>query len=373
MSASGPPIGMLAELTHRCPLQCAYCSNPLELLKADRELTTDQWLSIFGQAADLGILQVHISGGEPTLRPDLAQLVAALSARGVYTNLITAGVGVREGAIDALAKAGLDHVQLSFQGALPETTDLIGNHRGAHAKKLATARQVREVGLPLTINAPIHRRNIAEVETFIELALELGAERLEIANVQYYGWALLNRSALMPPREEVMRVSALVEAAQQALRGTLAIDFVAPDYYARYPKPCMGGWARDAFMIAPDGAVMPCHAAASIPNLVFENAGVTPLAHIWEESEAFNAYRGFEWMKEPCRSCPRREVDFGGCRCQAMMLAGDAAATDPACSLSPLHARVLELAREDSTSAVDSLTYRRIGVFREKAPAHQAC
>lgn len=373
MSASGPPIGILAELTHRCPLQCAYCSNPLELLKADRELGTQAWLSIFEQAADLGVLQVHISGGEPTLRTDLAQLVGALSLRGVYTNLITAGVGVRDGAISALAESGLDHVQLSFQGARSETTDLIGNHRGAHEKKLATARQVRDAGLPLTINAPIHRKNIAEVEQFIDLALELDAERLEIANVQYYGWALLNRRALMPARDDVMRAVDIVERAQAALRGVLAIDFVAPDYYARFPKPCMGGWARDAFMITPDGTAMPCHAAASIPHLTFDNAANVPLAEIWSSSSAFNAYRGLEWMKEPCRSCNRREIDFGGCRCQAMMLAGDASATDPACSLSPLHDQMEELAAADSENGSPSMTYRRIGLFREKGTTHQGC
>jgi len=363
MSASGPPIGILAELTHRCPLQCAYCSNPLELLKANRELGTQEWLSIFHQAAELGVLQVHLSGGEPTLRPDLIEFVAALSERGIYTNLITAGVGVRDGLMSELAGRGLDHVQLSFQGALPETTELIGNHRGAHEKKLKTARQVREAGLPLTINAPIHRKNIVEVESFIDLALELGAERLEIANIQYYGWALLNRQALMPERDEVMRIVALVEAAQSELRGTLAIDFVAPDYYARYPKPCMGGWARDAFMIAPNGDAMPCHAAASIPHLVFDNAASKPLSEIWDHSAAFNAYRGFDWMKEPCRSCERREIDFGGCRCQAMLLAGEASATDPACSKSPIHNRVLELAMRDSSNNAAEIIYRRIGVY----------
>lgn len=361
MSAPGPPIGMLAELTHRCPLQCGYCSNPLELLKANRELDTAQWLEIFNQAADLGILQVHISGGEPTLRRDLPELVAALSSRGIYTNLITAGVGVRDGAIARLGEAGLDHVQLSFQGAVASTTDLIGNHPGAHQKKLETARQIRAAGLPLTVNAPIHRKNIDEIEQFIDLALSLDAERIEIANVQYYGWALLNRAALMPPRDKVLRMADFVERKQSELRGVLAIDFVAPDYYAQFPKACMGGWARDAFMIAPDGQALPCHAAASIPHLVFDNAADTPLAKIWAESSAFSAYRGFDWMKEPCRSCERREIDFGGCRCQAMKIAGDAAATDPACSRSILHAGMLNLAAADAVADDAQMTYRRIG------------
>jgi len=363
----GLPIGILAELTHRCTLQCAYCSNPLELLKADRELGTAEWISIFEQAADLGILQVHLSGGEPTLRRDLPDLVAALARRGVYSNLITAGVGVDGPTVERLAAAGLDHVQLSFQGARSETTELIGRLRGAHERKLAAARAVREAGLPLTVNAPIHRRNIDEVELFIELALDLGAERLEIANVQYYGWALLNRAALMPPREAVERQIEIVEAARAALRGVLAIDFVAPDYYARYPKACMGGWARDAFMITPDGTAMPCHAASTIPHLVFDNAARTPLEAIWRRSPAFEAYRGTAWMKDPCRSCDRREIDFGGCRCQAMALAGDPAATDPACSLSPLHGRVLQLAEGDAASEVETFRYRRIGAAAEPA------
>ncbi|MBB3999445.1 pyrroloquinoline quinone biosynthesis protein PqqE [Aureimonas pseudogalii] len=363
MSASDPglPIGILAELTHRCTLQCAYCSNPLELLKADRELGTDAWVSIFEQAADLGILQVHISGGEPTLRRDLPELVETLARRGVYSNLITAGVGVDARMVERLARAGLDHVQISFQGARPETTERIGRLRGAHEKKLAAARAVREADLPLTVNAPIHRRNIDEVELFIELALDLGAERLEIANVQYYGWALLNRAALMPPREAMERQIAVVEAARTALRGVLAIDFVAPDYYALYPKACMGGWARDAFMITPDGTAMPCHGAAAIPHLAFENAAKVPLAAIWTRSPAFEAYRGTDWMKDPCRSCERREIDFGGCRCQAMALAGDAAATDPACSLSPLHGRILALAQEEAAGDIDDVRHRRIG------------
>ncbi len=352
---------MLAELTHRCPLQCGYCSNPLELLKANRELDTRQWLDVFAQAADLGILQVHLSGGEPTLRRDLPDLVAALAARGIYTNLITAGVGLREGAIEALADVGLDHVQLSFQGATAVTTDMIGNHPGAYEKKLQTARQICAAGLPLTINAPIHRKNIDEVERFIALSLELGAERLEIANVQYYGWALLNRPALMPPRDKVLRMSEKVERAREDLRGVLAIDFVAPDYYAQYPKACMGGWARDAFMIAPDGTVLPCHAAASIAGLEFANVAQTPLAEIWEVSPAFNAYRGFSWMKEPCRSCERRELDFGGCRCQAMQFAGDASAVDPACALSPLHGVLVALAEAESAKDEGEIHFRRIG------------
>ncbi len=367
-----PPIGMLAELTHRCPLQCVYCSNPLELLKANREMPTDAWISLFEQAADLGVLQIHLSGGEPTLRPDLEDFVAALARRGVYTNLITAGVGIAAGRIEAMADAGLDHVQISFQGAFAPTTEAIGNHRGSHERKIETARRVRAAGLPLTINAPVHRHNMHEVPDFIDLALELDAERLEIANVQYAGWALLNRNALMPEREAVEREVETVRRAQEELHGILAIDFVTPDYFAIYPKPCMGGWARDAFMVAPDGAVLPCHAAGTIPGLVFDRFGERSLSDIWHASPAFNAFRGTGWMAEPCRSCDRREIDWGGCRCQALAIAGDAAATDPACIKSPLHARMAALIEEASASDRDVFRYRRIGNPAPDRPAGHA-
>lgn len=355
-----PPIGMLAELTHRCPLQCVYCSNPVELLKANREMPTEAWVSLFEQAADLGVLQIHLSGGEPTLRPDLEVMIEALSRRGVYTNLITAGVGIAEGRIEAMADAGLDHVQISFQGAFAPTTEKIGNNRGSHEKKMETARRVRAAGLPLTINAPVHRHNMDEVPDFIELALELDAERLEIANVQYAGWALLNRNALMPDREAVEREVEVVRRAQEELYGILTVDFVTPDYFAIYPKPCMGGWARDAFMVAPDGTVLPCHAAGTIPNLVFDRFGDRSLSEIWHGSPAFNAFRGTEWMAEPCRGCERKEIDWGGCRCQAMAIAGNAAATDPACIKSPLHARMAALIEEAMASDKDTFHYRRI-------------
>ncbi|MBZ9765435.1 pyrroloquinoline quinone biosynthesis protein PqqE [Mesorhizobium sp. CA6] len=358
-----PPIGMLAELTHRCPLQCPYCSNPLELLKANHELDTQTWLDLFSQAADLGVLQVHLSGGEPTLRRDLEQLIAGLSARGVYTNLITAGVGIAEGRIEAFAEAGLDHLQLSFQGARPATTDRIGNHRGSHEKKLETARRARAAGLPLTINAPVHRHNIEEVPEFIDLALSLDAERLEIANVQYAGWALANRDRLMPDLAAVNRQADIVTAARERLAGIMNIDFVTPDYFAVYPKPCMGGWARDALMVAPDGTVLPCHAAQTIPSLRFERFGDRRLAEIWTDSPAFNAFRGTDWMQEPCRSCERREIDWGGCRCQTLAIVGDAAATDPVCIKSPIHKRMAMLtdAAQAAPEGNESFIFRRIG------------
>jgi PqqA peptide cyclase len=351
---------MLAELTHRCPLQCPYCSNPLDLRKATEELATAAWTGVFSQAADLGVLQVHLSGGEPTLRQDLEELVSALSARGVYTNLITAGVTLSRSRIQALAGNGLDHVQLSLQAVDAPASDRIGNYKGSLGKKLQAARWVRETGLPLTLNAPTHRHNIGQTSALIELALELGADRLEIAHVQYYGWAKRNRSALMPDYSLVLEEAALLAGARERLRGVLNIDYVTPDYYARFPKPCMGGWGKDAFAITPDGKVLPCHAAESLP-LHFDNVSEKRLAAIWYEGDAFNRFRGTGWMKEPCASCERRDIDFGGCRCQAFAITGTADATDPACSLSPVHAKMQDTAESASNAAPPPFVYRRIG------------
>ncbi|TPM90169.1 pyrroloquinoline quinone biosynthesis protein PqqE [Mesorhizobium sp. B2-1-3A] len=368
-----PPVAMLAELTHRCPLQCPYCSNPLDLMKADREMTTEAWLELFRQAGEMGVLQVHLSGGEPTLRRDLEQFVSALSQAGVYTNLITAGIGLAGARLELLARAGLDHVQVSFQGANADTTTRIGRHAGAHADKLAVARQARELGMALTINAPIHRHNILEVPDYIDLALSLGAERLEIANVQYAGWALLNRRHLLPDRASIEQQIATVEAARARLVGVMEIDFVVADHFATYPKPCMGGWGRDAFVVGPDGAVLPCHAAATIASLRFERFGSRPLADIWRDSPAFNAFRGTDWMLEPCRSCERREIDWGGCRCQALALAGDAVAADPVCVRSPLHAGMAALIEEElpppaaARGEAPAFAFRRIGRTQGKA------
>ncbi|MBJ7533668.1 pyrroloquinoline quinone biosynthesis protein PqqE [Rhodomicrobium vannielii ATCC 17100] len=356
---AGPPLGLLAELTHRCPLQCPYCSNPLNLLKAADELDTRGWLSAFGQAADLGVLQVHLSGGEPTLRADLEDFIAALSARGVYTNLITAGVTLTRERVARLADCGLGHVQLSLQALEAEMSDRIGNYSGSLAKKLEVARWVREAGLPLTLNAPTHRHNIGQAAALIELALELDADRLEIAHVQYYGWAAKNRAALVPDYDAVLEEAAIVGEARERLKGVLNIDYVTPDTYAQFPKPCMGGWAKDVITITPSGKVLPCHAAEILP-LPFDTVRDKPLAEIWYDGAAFNRFRGDEWMKEPCGSCPRKAVDFGGCRCQAFALTGDAEATDPACSLSPHHGLMAGFA-EASAAAPPPFVYRRIG------------
>jgi pyrroloquinoline quinone biosynthesis protein E len=329
------------------------------LLKARDELDTQSWVTAFSQAAELGVLQVHLSGGEPTLRPDLEEFAGTLSARGVYTNLITAGVTLTRERIKRLAARGLDHIQLSLQAVDPAFSDKIGNYKDSLAKKLAVAGWVRAEGLPLTINAPTHRHNIGQAQALIELALDLGAGRLEVAHVQYYGWARRNEAALLPPYERVLEEAAIVADAKERLKGILSIDYVTPDYYAQFPKPCMGGWAKDALSITPEGKVLPCHAAESLP-LSFDNIKDRPLSEIWYESEAFNRFRGFEWMKEPCRSCPRKEIDFGGCRCQAFAVTGDAQAADPACSLSPHHHLLSGRANRHTVLEPPPFVYRRI-------------
>jgi len=352
------PVGLLAELTHRCPLQCPYCSNPLALERAAGELPTDVWLDVLAQAADLGVLQLHLSGGEPTVRRDLEAIVAQAASVGLYSNLITAGVLMTRARLEKLAILGLDHVQLSIQDAEPANGDRLASYRGAHGRKLEVAGWVREIGLPLTINAPVHRQNIDGLAAIIDLAVSLGAQRLELAHVQYYGWALRNRAALMPTREQVLLSAQLVEEARRRLEGVLTIDFVAPDYYARRPKPCMGGWGRRIINVTPSGKVLPCHAAETIPGMVFDNVRERSLGEIWRGSSAFQRFRGTGWMPEPCRSCELREVDWGGCRCQALAFAGDAALTDPACGKSPLHARFAATAEREAAGGAPELLFR---------------
>lgn len=331
------PLALLAELTHRCPLRCPYCSNPMELARAAAELTTAEWARVFEEAAALGCLQVHLSGGEPTARRDIVEITAAARAAGLYTNLITAGVLLDAGLMERLVAAGLDHVQLSVQDADEAGAERIGGLKGAHAAKARAAALVRAAGLPLTLNAVVHRQNLHNLPALVERALEWGAARLEVAHVQYYGWALANRDALLPTRAQLDEATRVVEAARAAHKGRLVIDYVVPDYHATRPKPCMGGWGRRFLGVSPAGNILPCHAAESLTGLTFPNARETSLAAAWADSPAFNAFRGAAWMPEPCRGCERREVDWGGCRCQAFALTGDAAATDPACALSPHH------------------------------------
>jgi pyrroloquinoline quinone biosynthesis protein E len=361
MTMLEPPLALLAELTHRCPLQCPYCSNPLALEKAANEMPTADWLRAIDEAAELGCLQVHFSGGEPTVRRDLEQLVAGATAAGLYTNLITSGVALNAERLASLIAAGLEHVQLSFQDSDAEIGERIGGYEGAHARKLATAKLVRDAGLPLTANFVVHRQNMHHLREMLEMAVAIGAHRAEIANVQYYGWALKNRAALMPSRDQLEEMTALVATARQRLEGVLVIDYVVPDYYARRPKSCMGGWGRRFLNISPSGKVLPCHAAESLDGMAFDNVRQRSLVDIWRDSEAFNRFRGTEWMPEPCRSCDRKEIDWGGCRCQAFAITGDAGKTDPACGLSEDHARLVELAAGEAEAAADGFIYRRYG------------
>jgi PqqA peptide cyclase len=338
------PLGLLAELTHRCPLGCPYCSNPLAFDAREDELDSATWVRVFREAAGLGVLQVHLSGGEPGARRDLLDITTGAHAAGLYTNLITSAVGITDKTLGALTEAGLDHVQISIQDSDAASADHIAGYDGAFARKRALAAEVVRHKLPLTVNAVVHCANIERIGDIVDLALALGASRVEIAHVQYYGWALKNRAALMPSREQVERATAAVEELRTRHHGRIVIDAVIPDYYARYPKPCVGGWGRRSLNVTPAGKVLPCHAAESITGLEFWNVRERSLADIWANSPAFNAFRGTAWMKEPCASCPRRELDFGGCRCQAFALTGDATATDPVCHLAPDHAQVPELA-----------------------------
>ena len=350
------PLGLLAEITHRCPLGCPYCSNPLQLDRRSDELDAATWARVFREAAALGVLQVHISGGEPAARRDLVDIVAAAHTAPLYTNLITSGVGLKNETLVALAEAGLDHVQISIQDSQAASADHIAGYDGAYARKNALAAEVVRLALPLTINMVVHRANIDRIEQMVDLALHLGASRIEIAHVQYYGWALENRAALMPTREQVERAVGTVEALRVKHHGRIVIDAVVPDYFARFPKPCVGGWGRRSLNVTPSGRVLPCHAAEVIPDLEFWSVRDHSLEDIWQSSPAFNAFRGTDWMPEPCASCARRDQDFGGCRCQAYLLTGDARATDPVCHLAPRHAVVAELASAQEERAY---IYRR--------------
>jgi pyrroloquinoline quinone biosynthesis protein E len=349
------PVGLLAELTHRCPLGCPYCSNPLALEQAADELDTATWARVFREAAALGVLQVHLSGGEPGARRDLVAITSAAHDAGLYTNLITSAVGITTQTLGALADAGLDHVQISIQDSDQESADHIAGYRG-FARKRALAAEVVRLGLPLTVNMVVHRANIGRIASMVDMALVYGASRIEIAHAQYYGWALKNRAALMPTREQAEAAVAQVEALRQQHHGRIVIDAVIPDYYARFPKACVGGWGRRSLNVTPSGRVLPCHAAEIIPDLEFWNVREHSLTDIWANAPSFRAFRGNDWMQEPCRSCERRDIDFGGCRCQAFLLTGDAAATDPVCHLSPRHAEVEALAAQASNA---DYTYRR--------------
>ena len=353
-----PPIAMLAELTHRCPLSCPYCSNPVEMARQDQELDTDTWSRVFREAAALGVLQLHLSGGEPASRRDLETLVTAAREAGLYTTLITSGIGLTEKRLAALDAAGLDHIQLSLQGTNPEMADEIGGYKGGFRRKMQVAEWIGAIGFPLTLNAVLHRRNLHQLPRALEMAVEMGARRIEVATVQFHGWALKNRDAFMPTREQAREATRIVAEARKSLAGTLVIDYVPADYHEDFPKRCMGGWGTSGLNVAPDGQVLPCHAAQTIKHLTFERVQDKPLSDIWYNSAAFNSYRGSDWMAEPCKSCERKTIDFGGCRCQAMAVLGDPSATDPVCVKSPHHKALQQQADTHAAQSDAPLVYR---------------
>ncbi|QPP49192.1 pyrroloquinoline quinone biosynthesis protein PqqE [Halomonas sp. SS10-MC5] len=355
--ATGAPLWLLAELTYRCPLQCAYCSNPLDFAAVKEELATEEWLDVLAQARAMGAVQMGFSGGEPLVRQDLETLVAEARRLGFYTNLITSGLGLDEARIAALHAAGLDHIQISLQASDPDVAAAVAGSPKAHARKLAMARAVKAAGYPMVLNVVLHRHNIDELDAIIALCDELGADAVELANCQMYGWAQLNREGLLPSREQLETAEATTARWRERLAAQgrdMRLLFVVPDYYNDRPKACMGGWGAIFMTVAPDGAVLPCHSARILP-MTFPNVRERPLREIWYDSEAFNRYRGDGWMREPCRRCDERHRDVGGCRCQAYLLTGDAAATDPVCSLSPEHHRI-EAARHQAEAGERSVT-----------------
>ncbi len=365
MSAERPTT-LLAELTHRCPLHCPYCSNPLELVRAGSELTTDEWRRVLDQARELGVLQVGLSGGEPLARRDLEPIAAHARALGCYTTLVTSGLGLTRGRAEALRAAGLDHVQISFQDTDDASAERIAGSAAVRRKHDAAA-LVRDLGFAFSINVVLHRANVDRVGALIDLALDLGADRLELANTQYYGWALANRAALMPTREQVRAADAVVRDAKARCRGRLRITYVLPDYHGIYPKACYGGWGRTYIVVAPDGAALPCHGATAIAGMTFDSVRERSLDWIWRESAAFTAFRGEDWMQRPCRDCARRAIDFGGCRCQAFALAGDAAATDPVCALAPARP-LIDQAVAAAEPGIEPPSY----TYREESPRRES-
>ena len=355
MTTQERPTTLLAELTHRCPLHCPYCSNPLDLLRAESEIGTEDWKRVLTQARELGVLQLGLSGGEPMVRKDLEELAAHARGLGLYTTLVTSGLGLTRKRAEALRAVGLEHVQISVQDADPETAERIAGVSSVKQKQAAIA-LVKELGFAFSINVVLHRANLDRVGEIIDLAAGYGADRLELANTQYYGWGLKNRAALMPTRDQVLRAKDIAEDRMQRYKGQMQILFVLPDYFEELPKACYGGWGRYYIVVAPDGRALPCHGAYAIPSLKLPNVREHSIDWIWRESSAFEAFRGDAWMKEPCRSCPRKAVDFGGCRCQALALTGDAANTDPVCTLSP-HRHMIDQALHEHAGA-DAYVYR---------------
>jgi pyrroloquinoline quinone biosynthesis protein E len=368
-SGIGPPLWLLAEVTYRCPLQCPYCSNPLDFANTENELTTEEWVSVLRQGRAMGAAQLGFSGGEPLVRPDLPELIAEARHLGYYTNLITSGIGLNEAKVEAFQKAGLDHIQVSFQASDPELNNAVAGSRKAFDQKLAMARAVKAAGYPMVLNFVIHRHNIHQMNDIIELCDRLGADFVELATCQYYGWAFKNREGLMPSALQLEVAEREVNAQRRKLADAgsmMKLIFVTPDYYEERPKACMNGWGSLFLTVAPDGTALPCHSARILP-IEFPNTRDMSLKSIWYDSPGFNHYRGDSWMPEPCRSCDEKGKDFGGCRCQAYMLTGNADNADPVCDKSPHHDRILAARRaaDHATAGLEELTYRNTRNSRE--------
>jgi len=375
----GPPLWLLAELTYRCPLHCVYCSNPVDYTRYKEELTTEEWLRVLREARELGATQLGFSGGEPLMRDDLETLAAEARRLGYYSNLITSGIGLNERRIAALKEAGLDHIQVSFQDSTREMNAFLSSTRTFDLKR-RVAKMVKAHGYPMVLNVVLHRLNIDHVGQILEMAAELEADYVELANTQYYGFAYANREALIPSRAQLERAEEVTNAFRARMGERMKIFFVVPDYHANRPKACMNGWGSVFLCVTADGVALPCHEARMLPGLEFPSVRERSLRWIWRESPGFNRYRGDEWMREPCRSCPEKGRDFGGCRCQAYLVTGEAANADPVCDKSPHHNLIVEVtarAREGSVNATtkpvlfyrDDETSRRLSAQKEKDPA----
>lgn len=361
--SNSKPLWLLAELTYRCPLQCPYCSNPVDIARYTDELSTADWFRVLQQARSMGATQLGFSGGEPLVRKDLEDLIAEARRLGYYTNLITSGVGMDEERVKAFKEAGLDHIQISFQASNEELNNYIAGTR-SFAHKTAMARSVKKHGYPMVLNIVLHRHNIDQIRDILDMTVDLQADYVELASTQYYGWSRINVDQLLPTREQLQNAEAVAREYQEKMKGRMKVIYVVPDYFENRPKACMNGWGAVFLTIAPDGSALPCHAAAQLPGLDFPNVRDHDIDWIWNDSPAFNAFRGFDWMKEPCRSCPEKEKDFGGCRCQAYMMTGDPRNADPVCDKSPYHRRLLDDVERIGRLAADKSRQEKPLIFR---------
>lgn len=360
---NGKPLWLLAELTYRCPLQCPYCSNPVEIAKYDNELSTEDWFRVMQQARKMGATQLGFSGGEPLVRKDLEELIAEARRLGFYTNLITSGVGMDEARVKAFKDAGLDHIQISFQASNEELNNYLGGTKSFQHKK-EMARMVKKYEYPMVLNIVLHRKNVDQIKDILDMTIELKADYVELASTQYYGWSRVNVDQLLPTREQLSHAESVAKEYQKKIEDKMKIIYVIPDYFENRPKACMNGWGAIFLTIAPDGSALPCHAAAQLPNMEFPNVRDHSIEWIWDESPTFNKFRGFDWMKEPCKSCPEKEKDFGGCRCQAFMLTGDETNTDPVCDKSPHHQQLHDDVERIGKLANDKTAEEKPLIFR---------